>query len=32
MSAAAMQRLGRAAGAITATASIALGVFWIAGA
>jgi hypothetical protein len=32
MSATAMQRLGRAAGAITAMASIALGVFWIAGA
>jgi hypothetical protein len=32
MSATAMQRLGRAAGAITAAASIALGVFWIAGA
>ena len=32
MSATAMQRLGRAAGAITAMASITLGVFWIAGA
>ena len=32
MSARAMQRLGRVAGAITAAASIALGVFWMAGA